>query len=195
MASNGKRFALGCGAILILMLGAGWAGCSWMKRHLGLTWSDAEVYARATEVLPIAIPDDFEPLFSLYTNDEEDARDPLVMFHRSLGRGEESLLLLHQQRQAFTTAEAFNRINNARQGLRPSDLHEATHEEWELPFRGQTLSVVLEQGLDDSEVLKRRLSVVLPWEEHYVLLFAEGSPTGIPREMMADLLATLPEEG
>jgi hypothetical protein len=191
MASNGKRFAVGCGAILLLMIFAGWAGCAWMKSHLGLTWSEGEIRARAAEVLPIAIPEEYEPLFSLYTNDDELQRDPLIMFHHEQGRGVESLLLLHEQKNAFSSAEAFNRINNARNGLRPSVLSEASREEWPLTIHGQDLMVIMEQGLNEEEALLRRLSVVLAWEDHHVLLFAEGPPQAVPRDLMSTLLDTL----
>lgn len=191
MASTGKRFAVGCGAILLLMIFSGWAGCVWMKSHYGFTLSDDDIRARAAEMIPIAIPEDYEPMFSLYTNDDELQRDPLAMFRYEKARGEESLLLIHEQQQAFSSAEAFNRINNARNGLRPASLTDASREEWPVEFQGQQLTVVMEQGLDENEALRRRLSVVLAWDDHHVLLFADGPPNALPRDLLSTLLETL----
>jgi hypothetical protein len=193
MASTGKRFALGCGGILVLMLFAGWAGFSFLQSKLGFTLDEAEVAARAVEMLPIQVPADFEPMFSLYTNDEEEAKDPLVMFGRERSRGDETLLLLHRQTAAFTPAEAFNRMNNSRRGMHPGNLAEASREAWTLPFRGQELMIVMEQGMSGEEALVRRLSTVLAWEDYHVLIYLEGPPTSVARDELATLLQTLPE--
>jgi len=191
MASHGKRFAVGCGAILLLMIFAGWAGCHWFSSRYGWTLDHTEIRSRATEIIPVAIPSEYEPYFSVYTNDDENQRDPIVFFRFEEGRGVESLLFLHEQKESFSAAEAFNRMNNARSGMRPVTLSDVTREEWTISFQGEEQLVVLEQGLDPDEALRRRIAVVVPWQDHYALLLAEGPPNAVPRDLMSTLLNSL----
>jgi hypothetical protein len=182
--SAGKKVAMGCGGILVLILLAGGLGVRWVYKNYGLTMDPEKIRAIAAEILPVEVPEPFQPVWGQYT--EKGLLDPLALFQVSESRTQESSMLLYSRAGTFSREDMFADISAEQPGLRISvGVEEAGEDEtFEVTYQGNSFEVLLQEGLDEDQVMTRVLVLVMPLEDRTVVLLYTGEPQIIDRDLM-----------
>lgn len=182
--SAGKKVAIGCGGILVLILLAGGFGVRWVYKNFGWTNDDSAIRAIAGEILPVQIPEPYDPLFGGYSR--RGKQDPFAIFLHQASRTQESALVLYAREGAFDREEMFADISAEHPGLQVSaGVEEAGPTEvFEVTYAGQEYEVLLEEGLDEDQVMIRNLILVMPMEERTILMLFSGDPKTLDRDLV-----------
>lgn len=182
--SAGKKVAIGCGGILVLILLAGGFGVRWVYKNFGWTNDDEAIRVIASEILPVQIPEPFDPLFGGYSR--RDKQDPFAIFLHQESRTQESAMVLYARDGSFDREEMFADISAEHPGLQVSAGVEAAGQEevFEVTYEGQTYEVLLEEGLDEDQVMIRNLVLVMPGEGRTILVMFSGDPKSIDRDLV-----------
>lgn len=195
----GKKVAMGCGGVLFLAVLALYLGYNWVKKNHGMTWVDSEVLMVAEEVLPVVVPERFDPLFAVYT--EEGLIDPLAMFLDSKSRTSETTLILFSRTGTYTfeqMVEDFDTSDTGSSGIRIDVGEELEDGEERFPvlYRGETYEAVLKEGMRDNEgtlTMQRNLITIIPQGERTIMVLLDGPAEDLPSTLMQEILSNVRE--
>ena len=184
----GKKVAIGCGGLLVLMVLALFLGFQWVKKNFGITMDPAEVFALANEAAPVQIPDGFEPLFGMYTG--EGRKDPMSILMAHESRTRETTLILYQRTGSYTEEEMFAEILNGESGMQMDVGVESIGEDEYFPvtYLGEKYQGLLREGLDEEQQVQRVLLTVIPQGETTLLILFAGDPEIIRRKLLQEIL-------
>ena len=184
----GKKVAIGCGGLLVLMVLALFLGFQWVKKNFGITTDSAKVFAMAEDAASVRIPDGFEPLFGTYTR--KGRMDPMSIFMAHESRTQETTLIIYERTGAYTEEEMFAEISQEGSGMQVDVGVESVGEDEHFPvtYLGKEYQGLLREGLDEEQRVQRVLLSVIPLEETTLLILFAGDPEIIRRELLQEIL-------
>lgn len=189
----GKKVAIGCGGLLLLVFLAVFLGYRWVQNNHGFTWKDEEVVAIATEALPIVVPERFDPMFAGYM--EEGLKDPMAFFLDEGSRSNETYLTFFSRTGSFTYEQMVAEYDSAEgegSGLRIQVGKDIEGEEERFPalYREREVEVILQEGLDENQILQRSLVTIIPEDGRTVMVILKGPADSLPSSTMQELLGS-----
>lgn len=184
----GKKVAIGCGGLLVLMVLALFLGFQWVKKNFGITMDPVKILAMAEEAADVQIPDGFEPIFGMYTR--EGLLDPLSIFNAHESRTQETRLTIYERAGTYTEEEMFAELSQEGSGMRINVGVESIGEDEHFPvtYLGEDYQGLLREGLDEDQQVHRVLLTVIEKEGKTLLILFEGDPEIIRRELLQEIL-------
>lgn len=186
----GKKVAIGCGGLLVLAAVAMFLGWRFVQKNYGLTTDPIKIEAMAHGVLPVQIPERFDPLFGMHM--EKGLKDPMAIFTDTKSRTSETTLVVFARTGVFDHQAMFNEFNEGGSGMRIQIGDDVAGEEESFPvlWRGQEYPVILQEAIDGGEVLQRSMVVVIPDGERTLLLAVSGAAEDLPSSLIQEILDT-----
>lgn len=184
----GKKVAIGCGGLLVLILLALFLGFRWVKKNFDISTDPEVVLAMAEEVIAVDIPDGFEPIFSTYTR--KGRLDPLSIFMAQASRTQETTMVLYERTGAYSQEEMFAEISNTGGGMKIDAGVESVGEDESFPiqYEGKEYQALLKEGLDEDQQMKRVLLTVIPQGDRTLLILFAGDPSIVRRDLIQEVL-------
>ena len=199
--SAGKNIAIGCGVIVLAIVAAGFLGFRWVKSNLGLTTDNAKIVAWAEDMVGTAPTADFEPMFGMYAAKKSDdverngLRESVLIFVNEEARGSSVTLTIFTRFGQHGFESAFDDFDSNNEGMKihfDDEIGEA--EDFTASWRDQEIPVRLWEGYDDDEVTLRYLAGLVPVGEMTVVLLFQGSPEGVDRNAVQEMLDRIPAD-
>ena len=184
----GKKVAIGCGGLLILIVLAFYLGWRWLGNNLGMTMKAEVIAERLNTIAPLTIPEGFEPVFSFYT--EPPLKNPMLMYVNSSSRSRETSLVIFQTEGYLSEEELTKEVMEGGSGMQISIGEEAVGEAERFPvtFEGVEYSAKLQEGLGDDQSVERLIMVVIPTEFSTLMIVLSGDPTILHTGMLQSIL-------
>jgi hypothetical protein len=189
--SAGKNIAIGCGVIVLAIMGAGFMGYRWVMKNYQPTVDPAEIQVRCEQVLGTLPPDDYLGTGSIYTSPER--LEVVLNFTKLIERGNEISLTIFNRLGQHDIDSVLASESELEEGIDIRfDLGEGDVENYTASWGQQTVPVRLSEGFDDG-ILKRKIISVLQFQEFAVALYFDGSPDELDREAVQEMVDRIPE--
>lgn len=163
-------------------------GVRYVQNNFGLTTDPAKIEAMAYEILPVRIPDNFEPVFGMHM--EKGLQDPMAIFNDPRSRASENNLVLFARTGVFDHEAMFNEFDEGGSGMRIQIGDDVAGEEETFPvvYAGQEYQVVLQEAVNENEALQRSMVLVIPDGERTILLAVSGAAEDLPSTLIQEIL-------
>jgi len=173
------------------MVLAGFLGFRWVKNNLGMTWSNERLVEWSTELIGTAPPPEYDPVFGMYAG--EDQREAMLIFIKTIDRGSEISLMMLSRPGDLDFESAFQDVDTGNEGVNikfESKIGEG--EEYFATWGDVQVPVNLQEGYIDGEVISRQVTGIIPLGDHSVVMFFQGSPEDLDRDIIQEMLDRIP---
>ncbi|MDP7061379.1 MAG: hypothetical protein QF489_00405 [Planctomycetota bacterium] len=190
--SAGRNIAIGCGVIILAIFLAGFLGIRWFMNNFGATWDSGEIAAWSEELIGMT-PPGFKGVWGSYASENQD--EALLVFKQTHERGTQTGLTLYFRQGSHDFDSVMKDVDNNKEGIYIKfDSPAGEPEKYFATWRNVKVPIQLLEGYDETKILGRQITAIVPFDDHIVAMFIEGNAEYLDRDIVQELLDLIPAD-